>query len=504
MKTQIKVWALGLMLMTTWMSCEDDMVEKKAETIKPVANFKVEAELFKEGEKIVFTDLSTDEDGFIVRREWDFGDGTDLSTDEIAEHFYLIGGTYEVKLTVTDNTGSLSDAASQMVEIAKDTSDRVEPEIVWTYALPAVIDHCSPAVSDDHTVFIGVKHSDAVREVEDGNGNLPPNMFAVNGGAKVWETLLQEGTKSDRILTSPAIADDGSLYMASFYSREIFHLNSGSGLIEGKFDTNARHRYSSPVFAADGSVYLGGYSKDGKGVYSLTPSLGASNWVFKLGEAVHSTPAIGEDGTIYVSTEEDFVYAINPDGTEKWSSEYGTWAATAIALGPDGTVYFAGENGDAGVLIAYNAADGTEKWRNVLPAKANHGGPAIAPDGTVYLGGYEEEMKAYNPATGAELWSYTAKGAIEAVPAIDNDGNLYFGDLAGFFHVINSSGEKAWKESKLGDLINSSAAIGSDGLIYVAVNEGEVSKLVALKTKATGLASGGWPMFAKNAKHTGR
>ena len=138
-----------------------------------------------------------------------------------------------------------------------------------------------------------------------------------------------------------------------------------------------------------------------------------------------------------------------------------------------------------------------------MPLKAGHGGPAIAADGTIYLGGYEEKMIAYNP-DGTEKWTYTAKGAIETVPAIDNDGNLYFGDLSGFFHVVNPSGLNLYRVTQLGDEIHSSVAIGSDGVIYVAVNQGEFGKVFALKTTATGLQTGGWPMFAKDAKHTGR
>ena len=112
-------------------------------------------------------------------------------------------------------------------------------------------------------------------------------------------------------------------------------------------------------------------------------------------------------------------------------------------------------------------------------------------------------MIAYNP-DGTEKWSYAAKGAIETVPAIDNEGNLYFGDTNGFFHVVNSDGLNPYKVVKLGDEIHSSAAIGSDGIIYVAANQGEFGKVYALKTNATGLQTGGWPMFAKDTKHTGR
>jgi hypothetical protein len=57
-------------------------------------------------------------------------------------------------------------------------------------------------------------------------------------------------------------------------------------------------------------------------------------------------------------------------------------------------------------------------------------------------------------------------------------------------------------------MINSSVTIGTDGRIYVGVADtteagDDVGKLYALTTTATGLAQGGWPMYANNAQHTG-
>jgi serine protease AprX len=49
-----------------------------------------------------FTDTSTDTDGTIVSRSWDFGDGG-TSTDTDPSHTYATGGTYTVTLTVTDD-----------------------------------------------------------------------------------------------------------------------------------------------------------------------------------------------------------------------------------------------------------------------------------------------------------------------------------------------------------------------------------------------------------------
>src|SRR6185312_13201065 len=52
-----------------------------------------------------FTDTSTDSDGTIASRSWNFGDGA-TSTATNPSHTYSAAGTYSVSLTVTDNSGA--------------------------------------------------------------------------------------------------------------------------------------------------------------------------------------------------------------------------------------------------------------------------------------------------------------------------------------------------------------------------------------------------------------
>lgn len=52
-----------------------------------------------------FIDQSTDADGTIASRSWNFGDGTPLSTETSPSHTFAAAGHYNVALTVTDNGG---------------------------------------------------------------------------------------------------------------------------------------------------------------------------------------------------------------------------------------------------------------------------------------------------------------------------------------------------------------------------------------------------------------
>jgi hypothetical protein len=65
---------------------------------------------------------------------------------------------------------------------------------------------------------------------------------------------------------------------------------------------------SSPAIGSDGTVYVG--SSD-KYLYAINPN-GSQKWRFLTGDAVHSSPAIGTDGTIYVGSDDGYLYAISP------------------------------------------------------------------------------------------------------------------------------------------------------------------------------------------------
>ncbi len=69
--------------------------------VPPVANFSDTIS----GLTVNFTDSSSDSDGSIASRSWNFGDSS-TSTATNPSHTYSAAGTYSVALTVTDNSGA--------------------------------------------------------------------------------------------------------------------------------------------------------------------------------------------------------------------------------------------------------------------------------------------------------------------------------------------------------------------------------------------------------------
>lgn len=450
----------------------------------PVAAFTVNESAIIPGTAVTFTNVSFDQNGSIASWEWNFGDG-ETSTEFSPTHVYNKSGEYKVALTVLDNSEKINvNTFSKTIFVS---TTNVSPNILWSFSLPGKVEDSSPSVNDDGTVYIGCSAKGV------------PNVYAISEGKAIWSY-----TTGDIVRSAPAIhPTNGNIYLGSY--DDYLYGFTPEGNLAMKFDMDNNAKYSGPVFGLNGEIYIGSQTDE----LIAVDQGGIELWRYDMDGDVDSTPAVGQDGKIYVGSTGDFFYAMNPDGTLDWKSEFGSWTATATALGADGTIYFTGEGNNlnsssGGVLIAYTI-DGTEKWRVNLTNKINQGGPSIAGDGTIYAGGFDKELVAYNPSDGSIKWSYATYGNILSTPAIDNDGNIYFTDDEGYFYVVDANGEKKWKELKLGVRIWNSPAIGKDGVIYIAADQSdETAVLYALQTEATGLADGGWPMRSKNAKHTGR
>jgi len=211
---------------------------------------------------------------------------------------------------------------------------------------------------------------------------------------------------------------------------------------------------SSPAIAADGTVYVG--SNDGY-LYALNPD-GTLKWRHQTGGPL-SSPAIAADGTVYVGSNDGYLNALSADGTLKWRYQTACQIHTSPALATDGTVYFGAEDS---CVYAINQ-DGSLKWRYVTGGLARSS-PAIASDGTVYVGSSDLRLYAFDPS-GALRWSYETPGSVGSSPAIALDGAVYVG-AGKYLYAIDAAGEFKWR-CLAGNTVVSSPAIAPDGTVYV-------------------------------------
>ncbi|UCF06524.1 MAG: PQQ-binding-like beta-propeller repeat protein [bacterium] len=239
---------------------------------------------------------------------------------------------------------------------------------------------------------------------------------------------------------------------------------------------------SSPAIAEDGTIYIG--ANDGN-LYAVHPD-GTIYWTYPIGGAVYSSPAIDSGGTIYVGLWRDnmdhgkgAVYAINPNGTLKWRyppTGYILDIESSPVIDPvSGVIYVGGArqipwggrfyaiNPDGTYKCSFNPGD--DGW---MPAS-----PAIRGDGKIIIGDYNNPdgiMWAINPENCSVHDQVTVGYDIKSSAAIDAARQrIYFGNS-------QDTGNKLWAYNfdlnfewsfTTGDHIVGCPAIGADGTIYV-------------------------------------
>jgi hypothetical protein len=84
------------------------------------------------------------------------------------------------------------------------------------------------------------------------------------------------------------------------------------------------------------------------------------------GNTIQASPAIGADGTIYVGSYGDKLYtkfyAINPNGTLKWSYATGSSIFSSPAIGTDGTIYVGSLDGSLYAIYSSSPGLATSPW----------------------------------------------------------------------------------------------------------------------------------------------
>lgn len=186
---------------------------------------------------------------------------------------------------------------------------------------------------------------------------------------------------------------------------------------------------------------------------------GQLKWQFETGGGQIGMTAVDDEGTIYFGAENDYLYALNQDGSERW--RFGPiYSPPAVVIGNNGELYTRDPSGLSAML-----PNGQVAW-SVELSSASPGTPAIGNDGTIYVSGVWGEMVAYSP-DGTLLWNYEAIGNVSS-PVVDAEGTIYF--LAGktnHTYALNSDGSEKWViDSTYEYIAPGTVSLGVDGTMY--------------------------------------
>ena len=262
---------------------------------------------------------------------------------------------------------------------------------------------------------------------------------------------------------SPVIANDGTIYFGGGYEGLSWYLIAinPNGTVKWRYKTFGLMLGSSPAIDEDGTIYIGNWEHY---LYAITPN-GTKKWKVDLGANIACSPVISEDGTIYIGSFYGDIYAINQNGTEKWRYRAGTSITGGPAVGDDGTIYCG--SGDK-FFYALNP-NGTLKWR-YKTGDIIKGPPSIADDGTIYIGSFDDYLYAFYP-NGTLRWKCKVGTGTETNPSIAYDGTIYVGSPDGHLYAVNPNGTMKWSFSVKGNIHQSSPTISADGTIYFGTDD---------------------------------
>ncbi len=217
---------------------------------------------------------------------------------------------------------------------------------------------------------------------------------------------------------------------------------------------------SSPAVADDGSLFFGTRA----GVLWALKANGSTNWTFRTGREIKSSPALGPDGTVYVGSRDHKFYAVQASGKKKWEFPTGSWVDSSPAVAVDGSVYFGSWDKNFYAL----RPDGSKAWQ-FSTAGPVVSSPAIDNEGKIYFGSHDGKFYALTPG-GEKAWEFLAGAPIISSPALDNDGTIYITSVNGWFYALNPDGTLKWR-LRTGGITESSPIIGQDGTLYIGVNK---------------------------------
>ncbi len=329
----------------------------------------------------------------------------------------------------------------------------------------------------------------------------PANLYYVAARATNRAGLISEVTISSAVRldntppTTPVVTDDGvytsdatSLH-ASWVSQDaesgIDHYSYcvgtsvGSSNVVPWTDTGATSKTVTGLSLTNGATYY--FSVKATNRAGLTSSVGVSNGI-TVDNTPPITPVVTDDGDFTTSSEclHVMVSCSDPEsGLASYSYCVGTTPGAA-----DIVPYTSAGLNPSITVCGLNLQAGTNYYISVRATNgAGLQSPAGTSDGITYRLGtcawrkFRSDIRntgradVQAPMTGRLQWRMQTQGYIESSAAVGSDGTIYIGSGDGKLYAITPAGTVRWSYDT-GTSVDSSPAIGPDGCIYVGSYDG--------------------------------
>jgi outer membrane protein assembly factor BamB len=250
-------------------------------------------------------------------------------------------------------------------------------------------------------------------------------VYAINpsDGSKKWTSDVDAA-----IGAFPALSSDDILYCVTNGST-LYAINTNNGTVA--WNRTVTGTGSAVAIDASGNIYVGTSTEISK----YNPS-GEQVWKVETELKVTERGSFALDGTtLYAALAAGAGLAAvdMTNGTLKWTYPNGNNSDAYFPIvGPDGTIYFNEKGGDKKVY-AVNA-DGTLKWSTAIGAAMNYCGLVLSDAGKLYGGtqakiGDTYQIFELDAVTGTKSVLLETDQQLMAVATIGHDKRLYIGSI---------------------------------------------------------------------------
>ena len=281
-------------------------------------------------------------------------------------------------------------------------------------------------------------------------------VYAINlaNGQERWRfPATADGNMS--FFAAPTLTSDGQLIVGG-YNNILYSLNPTSGTENWQF-TDAADRYIGSSLAVDRSIFAPNADKN---LYALDLD-GNLVWKFASQEALWAKPTTDPACTcVYLTSMDHRIYSLDAqDGSVNWQTDgLGGSLVGTPALSEDGILYVGTYGSD---MLAINADNGDILWR--IPTSDWVWGGPILRDGVLYFGVLDGNFYALDASTGTNIWGpFQAEGKIPESPLVTEDA-IYFTTDNGNFYGLNLDGSQLpWSPKVLDGILESSPVQAGD------------------------------------------
>lgn len=331
--------------------------------------------------------------------------------------------------------------------------------------------HAYGAVGDKYTVSVTVTYTDGTTDT----GSM--DITVVN---YKWDSInLESGNYKGYVkVSNPVFSLDGkTMYIpTSTPAGHLFAIDVTTGNIKWVYGIDAITYGGGALIGDDGTIYQCVESKDIDNVYAIN-SDGTKKWSIKLDDKIGAFPALSADGTVlYCLTNAPTLYALNiVDGSIKWRVEKldDSNKGCAVAVDKMGNIY-AGTN----AAIYSFTSSGNERWngKNIAFKITERGAFALHGD-CLYATTLDKGLISVNMTTGEKNWDYKNTGGNAYFPIVDKNGVIYFTEKGvsgkALVYAVEPTGSLKWSKDIASVLTYNGAALSAEGLLFLGNSGGK-------------------------------